>query len=105
MHEFLRDLRNKSERYKKNFSLAVSGGVTLIIFLFWISATYADFSKISLIPKNAPDFITPFSTFKDGVAQVYQSMQSEYGQAKEKVKSEALNAVSTSTPLEDNLSN
>lgn len=97
MHEFLKNLQSKSDRYKKIFSLVVSGGVTVVIFLFWISGSYTDFSKISIIPKNGPDLVTPFSTFKKGVAQVYQSMQNEYGEVKVQVKNE--NLISTSTPV------
>jgi hypothetical protein len=45
MFDYLERLRAKSIREKQNFALLVSGGVTAIIFIIWISAFMMSFKE------------------------------------------------------------
>lgn len=42
MNSYIKSLPNKSRRHKKHFALAVSAGVTLLIFAIWLLVKFHD---------------------------------------------------------------
>lgn len=94
MRHYLSTLHTRSDQHKKAFALAVSGGVTLSIFLVWSMVTFSPFSDGAQIAEdtNAPielapsSEVSPFQNLKSGVAASFEAVREGLDSAKGNIK-------------------
>jgi hypothetical protein len=97
MFPFIENLRNKSDKEKKTIVLGASTLITAFIFLVWLSVMIPKSSTevvaVAKEPEQTQADVTentekqgPIETFKRGVAQVFESVQNEFGTVKDSLK-------------------
>lgn len=85
MRTYLASLPDKSDKHKKRFAFAVSGGVTLMIFSFWSLSTFGVAEKRP-IAREAEE-TSPFETVESNLATPWEAIKSQFSNLGESLES------------------
>lgn len=90
MRAYLSTIHTRSDQHKKRFSLAVSGGITLIIFGIWAFVHFgvepakvadAGSAQTGLVPAGqdlqTANAVTPFEALGGSIGDAWKSLKSE----------------------------
>lgn len=90
MKKYISEIHTKSPAHKKRFALAVSGGITLIIFGVWSFVKFSDMSNSKVVAENqiAPAAeIAPVDNLRTGIANSFNALKDSINGVKDAVKS------------------
>lgn len=84
MRHYLATLHTRSHRHKKNFAMAVSGGITLMIFGFW---TLANFGQGGILANRAdesakPKEVSPLESLRESMAASFEGLKDNFSELK-----------------------
>ena len=90
MRHYLATLHKRSDHYKKQFTLFVSGSITVLIFVIWALVTFGNggtMAESNIENQRAHKEVTPLETLIGGVKESLGAIN----QSVQELKSEALN--------------
>lgn len=87
MKKYLAEIHTKSPKHKRKFALAVSLGVTLIIFGVWMFVKFSDLSNSNTEDNTNTQTaeITPINNLTSGIANSLEAIKSTVGELKNAV--------------------
>lgn len=113
MRRYIEELKKRPDHHRQRVALGVSGGITAIIFVLWVSVTVPNTAQTFAREEKQEKKDTPISVLSQGAAQVYQAvkqnisdvsqntvdLQSEYEKMKQEVESGQIKLIPTSQEI------
>jgi hypothetical protein len=92
MKTYIEQLRGRPDHHKRRIAFGLATFFTGLIFVVWLSVLLPQGSAVTVAKNESLKKVTaesPFSTFKNGVAQSYEALKESISDTKKSVDLEA----------------
>lgn len=89
MEDLIERLKKYPDHQKRHIAFALSGGITVIVFVLWASVIFPHGTREIVAENNAQKVErveTPISTLKNGVAQAFEAVRGLWFDSKTSVE-------------------